>query len=281
MAPSRTSEQVVHLDWCDMPVVSLIEKEQLFAEQFGCGIWSGHSNDQTAKAEPSVGLARIRPDVHDFLTAVPVIDVVPRRVHVYVDGVWAGSAATGGTDVWVPIISPLVAHQKVKAWQYLCFHEGLPRFGPEVGAAPVVTEIQAGDTSKATPYTIVIVANPALETPVGSGVFIPDPVMGNRAGFNLAVTYVTNVLFGLLAGQAEQLLADPAIGPRIRVLQIFQPDLPATRHHSLVGELGTEIVEPRRQHRGVHEGSQHCCGCGLRGNGLDDSSARLRLVYVR
>ncbi|MGL4555290.1 MAG: hypothetical protein ACRC33_29335 [Gemmataceae bacterium] len=111
---------------------------------------------------------------------------------------------------------------------------------------PVITVLQPGDTTGATPYTIALVANPALETPIGSGTFIPDPILANPAGFDLAATYTHDVLFGRLPGQVERLLDDPAIGPLIRVVKVFDASLPATDANSLVGHFGSEITEARR-----------------------------------
>jgi len=111
---------------------------------------------------------------------------------------------------------------------------------------PIVTVLQAGDPSKTNPYTIAIVANPALETFFGSGVFTPDPILGNQAGFDGGATYVFDVLFGRLPGQAENLLASPAIGPAIRVVKVFDGSLPPLEVNSLVSQYSTDIAEPRR-----------------------------------
>jgi hypothetical protein len=111
---------------------------------------------------------------------------------------------------------------------------------------PVITVLQPGDTTKPHPYTIAIVANPALETSTGSGTFIPDPILGDMPGFDRAATYVFDVLFGRLPGQAENLLADPKIGPRIRVVKVFESDLPATDANALVSQFPPNIAEPRR-----------------------------------
>lgn len=42
---------------------------------------------------------------------------------------------------------------------------------------PVMEELRKGDTSKTNPFTIAIIANPALERPKGSGVFVVDPIV--------------------------------------------------------------------------------------------------------
>src|SRR4051794_30968569 len=86
--------------------------------------------------------------------------------------------------------------------------------------------LRAGDTSKPCPFTIVIVSNPALESPSGSGNFVVDPIASNQAAFDACAAYVNTSLFGGLLGQAEQLLSDPAIAPNIRVVSLFISGLP-------------------------------------------------------
>src|SRR5437764_7876609 len=112
--------------------------------------------------------------------------------------------------------------------------------------ATVITLLQPGDTTKPNPYTVAIIANPALETTTGSGVFVPDPVLGDRPGFDLAAQYVFDVLFGRLPAQAERLLADPKLGPRIRVIKFWDDSLPPTDANALVSQFDPNIAEPRR-----------------------------------
>jgi hypothetical protein len=62
------------------------------------------------------------------------------------------------------------------------------------GESPVAPNvIRAGDTSKANPFTICIVANPALEAPWQTGQFYADPIVLNSATFNNAVAYILTV----------------------------------------------------------------------------------------
>lgn len=84
----------------------------------------------------------------------------------------------------------------------------------------LLTTIQQG-ASKADPFTIVIVANPSLESRYLSGNFIPDPILANPAAFASSVDYVTDSLFGRLPGQAETLLGDPTIAPHVRVVALI------------------------------------------------------------
>src|SRR5207247_4595238 len=65
---------------------------------------------------------------------------------------------------------------------------GLPNSPPNIGTAasgttaalpvgsPHIQVIRAGDTVKPNPFTICIVANPALEAPWTSGQFMADPI---------------------------------------------------------------------------------------------------------
>jgi hypothetical protein len=111
--------------------------------------------------------------------------------------------------------------------------------------AATITVLQDGDTGMANPYTIAIIANPALETPTGSGVFVPDPILLNMAAFDATATYIVNALFGHLPMQAEQLLADPLLGPKMRIVKVFDA-LPPVAANSLVDLPDPELLEPRR-----------------------------------
>lgn len=115
-----------------------------------------------------------------------------------------------------------------------------------LAAKPLVTVVQPGDATKATPYTIAIVANPALETSTGSGAFVDDPILLDLGRFEQAAQYTCDVLFGRLVGQAEQLLADPAIGPNIRVVTVYDAGRQAADADALVSQFPPNIAEPRR-----------------------------------
>jgi hypothetical protein len=111
-----------------------------------------------------------------------------------------------------------------------------------------VQVLRPGDTATPTPYTVCIIANPALEAPWRSGQFVPDPIAKNPAAFSAAVRYILDALFGMLPGQMEPALSDAAIGPHVRVLSIFDPGLPATDANALVGQDPVStIAVPRRQ----------------------------------
>jgi hypothetical protein len=97
---------------------------------------------------------------------------------------------------------------------------------------------RAGDTSSQFPFTILVIANPALEAPSNSNQFVADPVMANRPSFDAAVRYIDDSLFGNLPNQAEKLLADPMIEPNVRMLEVFDPTLPKVAANSFVGQHG-------------------------------------------
>ena len=105
--------------------------------------------------------------------------------------------------------------------------------------------LRPGDITKADPYVIAFIANPALETPSGS--FIPDPITSDKLGFDAAVLYAIDCIFGLLPGQAENFISDPVIGPKIRVISIREGGLPAEIQNALVFEsVFGSLLEPRR-----------------------------------
>jgi hypothetical protein len=105
-----------------------------------------------------------------------------------------------------------------------------------VTATPTVKVIREGDTSKPNAFTIVIVSNPALETPWHSGTFAVDSITNNEANFDGCVAYINESLFGDLPGQAETFLADPTIGPYIRLVSLFVDGLPAQDANALVAQ---------------------------------------------
>ena len=107
--------------------------------------------------------------------------------------------------------------------------------------------LRPGDISKPNPYTICFVANPALESPWQSFSFIADVMPANAAAFDGAVQYAVDCLFGNLPGQAERFLADPRIGPFIRVVSLRVTGLPVNDPNALVGEsVFGSLLAPRR-----------------------------------
>jgi hypothetical protein len=110
-----------------------------------------------------------------------------------------------------------------------------------------IAVLRPGDTSKTTPFTIAIIANPALVRLKGSGTFVVDPVIATKANFVACAAYVVQCLYGTLPGQSEQLLAAPAIAPNVRIISVFVTGLPAINTNSLVAEDNvSNIAETRR-----------------------------------
>ena len=96
--------------------------------------------------------------------------------------------------------------------------------------------LRSGDATKLNPFTICIVANRYLEAPLNSGTFIPDPIIGNKAGFDLCATYIVDCLTGGLPAQRDGILNDPAILPHgIRPASAAGGSSP-----SLAGWLGSD-----------------------------------------
>src|SRR5579859_5321926 len=116
-----------------------------------------------------------------------------------------------------------------------------------VSATKPVSVLRAGDTSKPDPFTICIVANPAIERSLGSGRFIPDPIISNPTAFLVSAQYIHDALFGTLPGQREKLLADPSVVGKVRVISLFVSGLIAEDRYSLVGEDPySTLLMPRR-----------------------------------
>ena len=99
----------------------------------------------------------------------------------------------------------------------------------------IKTVIRAG-AAKPNPFTICVVANPFLEAPWKSGQFLIDPLMGQLPMFQAAASYIDAALFGLLAGQREKVLADPAIMPNVQLISLYDDGLTVDASNSLVAQ---------------------------------------------
>jgi len=106
--------------------------------------------------------------------------------------------------------------------------------------------LQAGATKPANnPYTICIMANPCLETPLQSGSFSRDPILASQGQFNALAAYVIDSLLGKLPGQKEVAFAVPAT--QFRIVSIFDDSLASGDATCLVGEdSSSNIVVPRQ-----------------------------------
>jgi hypothetical protein len=113
--------------------------------------------------------------------------------------------------------------------------------------APAIRVIRPGDTAKPDPFTICIVANPAIESPWRNGRFVVDPITSQHRAFDASVMYVEQALFGRLQNQAERFLGDPTLGSGVRVVSLFVPDLPPDDANSLVAQdPSSELLIARR-----------------------------------
>ena len=95
--------------------------------------------------------------------------------------------------------------------------------------------IRRSGAAKTEPFTICIVANPALETPWKSGMFSADPILTRKSDFDAAVQYIDDCLFAGVPGIQEQLLNDPAIAPNVRLVTIWDPTATVRASNALVG----------------------------------------------
>lgn len=94
--------------------------------------------------------------------------------------------------------------------------------------------LREGDTSKPLPYTIVIVANPAIESGESSGRFKADPISKHQDEFDDSANYINQCLFGELPNQREKFLADSSIVNKIRVVSLFVGGLSSNKNNSLI-----------------------------------------------
>ena len=110
-----------------------------------------------------------------------------------------------------------------------------------------IRTLNAGAT-KPDPFTICITANPVLERRYGSLNFVPDPIVSNEAGFDVAANRIVDALFARNPGQMENLFSDPAMLTAVRIVSIFDASLPATDQNSLVAEdnRSEELLVARR-----------------------------------
>jgi hypothetical protein len=111
----------------------------------------------------------------------------------------------------------------------------------------LVSTVMRPGAAKDNPFTVCIVANPALEAPWNSGTVVADPIIGQLPAFQAAATYIDSALFGLLPGQKEVLLADPAIMPFVRVVSVYDEGLAPSLANALVAQDGnSNILVARR-----------------------------------
>jgi hypothetical protein len=83
---------------------------------------------------------------------------------------------------------------------------------------------------------VCLVANPFLEAPYDSNQFVPDPIMQSKAQFDNAVQYILDALFCRLPHQVEPALSDPRLATGVRLMGIWEPNLPDEPGNALVGQ---------------------------------------------
>ncbi len=106
---------------------------------------------------------------------------------------------------------------------------------------PQTVRVLHGGPPKVRPYTIVFVANPAIENQAG-GTFSADPMLGYRSGFNYAVIFCLRQLFTL----AEDLMRQGHIDASIRLVTIFDNTADATEENALAREVFPGHTEPQK-----------------------------------
>ncbi|GAA0750356.1 hypothetical protein LRH25_20270 [Ideonella azotifigens] len=114
---------------------------------------------------------------------------------------------------------------------------------------PAPTVIRAGTPGKSNPFTILVVANPALEAPWNSNTFVADPIAtaAQQVNFDNCVRYIERSLFTGLPSQSELILGDPAISPHIRLLSLFATGLPVDDAHAFAAQDGvSNLLVARR-----------------------------------
>lgn len=99
----------------------LIKDDKIFAVQRGCGLVSSESDPVVVQEHERLRPPRVVAPLYSCETSVSVADVVPgARVDVYVDGVFRGSAASGGDTIEVGVSGQLEVGDAVTARQRLC-----------------------------------------------------------------------------------------------------------------------------------------------------------------
>lgn len=118
---ARTSE-------VDVPVAPLlIEGDDITAEQRGCGLVSSQSTPVRVGRAEELPPPKVVAPLYSCEAAVHVEGVVPgARVEVFVEGIFRGSAASGGQDVTVGVSGQLAVGDEVRATQRLCDRTSRP-----------------------------------------------------------------------------------------------------------------------------------------------------------
>jgi hypothetical protein len=94
---------------------------------------------------------------------------------------------------------------------------------------------------KANPYSIVFVANPAIEAESGGGV-TPDGVLTDRAGYHAAVAACLEILLT----KTEDVLRQSGRDAQLRIVSVFDETRAAATATALAHEIAPNIMETRR-----------------------------------
>jgi hypothetical protein len=97
-----------------------------------------------------------------------------------------------------------------------------------------ITVMRPGNVSKAEPFTVLVIANPAIQALKSANVFVRDPVVDDPAAFIACARYIEDALFRRLPGQIEPMLGAPDIVDEIRMLSILEPAMPVDDLHAFV-----------------------------------------------
>jgi hypothetical protein len=100
----------------------LINGDQIFAVQHGCGLVSSKSAAVPVQPLPHPQVPRVEPPVETCMRSLTVGNAIPgARVYVYVNNAWRGSAIATAATVEVPILfGPLNVGDAVTARQMIC-----------------------------------------------------------------------------------------------------------------------------------------------------------------
>jgi hypothetical protein len=145
----------------DVPVAPLlIEGDEISAVQRGCGLVSSESDRVRVGRAEELPAPKVVEPLY-ACAGVRVEGVVPgARVDVYVNGVFRGSAVTGGEDVEVGVSGGLVPGDEVRARQRLCEDTSRP-------SRPVVVQEFLSLRSPGCPATATCSAPGTRSSPTG------------------------------------------------------------------------------------------------------------------
>ena len=122
MLGAPIGEQAVDAPEEDVSVApSLIQGDEIYAVQRGCGLVSSESDKVPVQSLQDLPRPVVASPLYACENAVRVLNIVPgARVDVFVNGIFRGTAKTGGDTAVVPVSGVLVVGNQVTARQRLC-----------------------------------------------------------------------------------------------------------------------------------------------------------------